>query len=238
VPVSEHVIVLGPAHIMAGVWELLASITYLKQAGLQAVGPVTAIVSGTIVVGGAAKFIATRVQRRQAEDEFRDRLVARISQTAYSIHFRLWHFEKWSEYRSRSEGDRTAGRAMLERAFVRDRIALGGLQAEIDARFGQGPAGKALHRLNDLATVRFLHVSGASPTHQADFAAKVEGPEHTGLSILEMADPDTVEAEFALALRNALREVLGHPLRKRGTFESSYILTGYDRPHVVNTSEL
>lgn len=216
---------------------MYVALTYLQQIGLQAVGPVTATVLGTVIVGSAANLIATQVQRRRAEDEFRDRLVARIAQTAYSIHFRLWHFEKWSQYHTASEGDKQAARAELEAAFVHDRIALGALQSEIDARFGQGAPGEALHRLNDLATVRFLHVSGASKEFRDEFFGDVEGPDHTGLSIPQMGDPDAVEAEFAVALRNTLREVLGHPLRKRGPFESSYILTGYDQKHVVNTSE-
>ena len=214
-----------------------AAFTYLQQIGLQAIGPVTATVLGTVVVGSAAQLIATQVQRRRAEDEFRDRLVARIAHTAYSIHFRLWHFEKWSQYSTFSEGDREAARAELESAFVQDRIALGALQSEIDARFGQGAPGKALHRLNDLSTVRFLHVSGASADFRAEFFRDVEGPDHTGLSIPQMGDPNTVEAEFAVALRTTLRETLGHPLPKRGPFESSYILTGYDQEHVVTARE-
>jgi hypothetical protein len=215
----------------------MVALTYLRQIGLQAVGPVTATVLGTVVVGSAAKLIATQVQRRRAEDELRDRLVARIAQTAYSIHFRLWHFEKWSQYYTPSEGDRQAARAELETTFVHDRIALGAIQSEIDARFGQGPPGQALHKLNDLATVRFLHVSGASAAFRAEFFRDVEGPDHTGLSISQMGNPGAVEAEFAVALRNTLREVLGHPLPKRGPFESSYILTGYDKEHVVTARE-
>jgi hypothetical protein len=213
------------------------NLTYHQQIVLQLIGPVTATVLGTIIVGSAAKLIATQVQRRRAEDEFRDRLVAQITQTAYSIHFRLWHFEKWSRYQTSSEEDRQAVRAELETAFVQDRIALGALQSEIDARFRGKAPGQALHRLHDLATVRFLHVSGASEEFQAELFRDVEGPDHTGLTIPQMGNPKLVEAEFAVALRNTLGEVLGHRLPKRGPFKSSYILTGYDKKHVVSTAE-
>jgi hypothetical protein len=80
-------------------------------------------------------------------------------------------------------------------------------------------------------------VSGASEDFRAAFFKDVEGPDHTGLSIPQMGEPDVVEAEFAVALRDTLREILGHPLRKRGAFESSYILTGYDRERVVTVRE-
>jgi hypothetical protein len=213
------------------------ALTYLQQIGLEAVGPITATVLGTVIIGSAAKLITTQVQRRHAEDEFRDGLVARISQTAYSIHFRLWHFEKWSQHHTPSERDRQVAQAELETAFVHDRISLGALQSEIDARFGKGAPGQALHKLNDLATVRFLYVSGASEEFRAEFFKDVEGPDHTGLSVPQMGNPQAVEAEFAVALMETLREILGHPLRKRGRFESTYILTGYDREHVVTMRE-
>jgi hypothetical protein len=214
-----------------------ASLTFEQQIWLQLVGPVAAAVMGTLIIGGAAQLITTHAQRRSEDRKFRESLVGRISETAYSMHYRLEHFARWARHRNPPAYLRARAEAELELVFLNDRVALGALQNEIDVYFGPGGPGQALHRLADLVMVRFMQVTDAPESQQLELQASVAGPGHTNLSIGQLSDVDLVRSNIADALAHTLDEVMRCPLDRGSGFLSSKILTGPDLCALDRTAE-
>lgn len=204
------------------------NLSFQQEIVLQLVGPVAAAVLGTVIIGGIAQVVAREVQRRQADRKFREALVARISQIAYSIHYRLEHYNRWIRHSQPDEAERQGARQELERAFIEERVRLGALQNELDTYFGVSRAGNSLHRLSDLAMIKYVYMTHAPASQVDELSQAVTGPQHTGLNIDQLSDERLVQSRLTAALRDTLDGVLRDPLKREAGFKSTKILTGPD----------
>jgi len=203
-------------------------LTFGQQIILQLVGPVAAAVFGTLIIGGIAQVVSHQVQHRKADREVRSSLVSRLSKVAYSLHYRIQHYERWARHSSPPVNTLQSAQAEVERAFIEDRIELGALQNEVDAYFGKSGPGASVHRMTDLIMVRFMQTMSVPASQLAELSESVAGPGHTELSIDQLRDARLVQGHLAQALHESMDRILRDQIGEGRGFSSTKILTGPD----------
>jgi hypothetical protein len=179
--------------------------TFWEQLALNVAGPLMAVAFGTVVV----RWLTDRIARRRASMELRQRLAFEMTEAAYALYFGLVHHQRQVNHGGLSSYAKVQARKALDVEYVRQRVAMGALQARLDVYFDQGtePSGD-WHRVIDLLTVLHFTVVGAPPRQLEETRRSVSGPEHSGLSDEDLADAQRVIQAFGKALRKAATSVL------------------------------
>jgi len=230
---------------------MTSSLTFGQQIILQLVGPVSAAILGTLIIGGFIQFTAFRLEgKRQdrsferdsaqaaqrlqrdlasADRAFRLDLLARISKVAYSAHYRIAHFERWVRFNQPSESARRTKLDEVESRWIEDKVSMGALQNEVDAYYNEdSQPGRQLHKVIDLALLKYLVATAASEEQLAEVRIAIAGPEHTEMSLEEFADASRVSAQYTLAVSRTLDSILITPATGGGGFRSTRLMTGSD----------
>lgn len=213
-----------------------------------AVGPTLTAILGGLAVGLLLRYADSKTKKREHDRDLleqqalRDReelerteairrdFISRFSSLAYPMHYTLEHYARSVRHKSGSPEILENLAREIERQFVADRGKLGALQYEIDAFYDGFKAGDGLHRATDLLMVKYMRTMPVSPDQRRELEANVipsQKHQHTGLSLEQLADPETVDSAFALAVKETLDGLLTERVRP-GAFSSSKLLTGPD----------
>lgn len=183
--------------------------TFLEQLLLNLVGPLALVCFGTF----GLRLLTDRVSRRRATTELRQRLAFEMTEAAYGLYFGLTHHRRQIAHRRMSDDIATDARRALDADYVRQRVAMGAIQARLEVYFDkETEPSRGWHRVIDLLTAFYFTVVRAPETQLDEVRRRVGGREHTGLTVQQLADPDQIIAAFEASLPASVTSVLRSPL--------------------------
>lgn len=184
---------------------------------LNAVGPITAAVVGTVIIGGIAQHITQRAQDRRAYRELRHTLAFEMAEAAYDLYFRTEHHARWVQHTAPGVEQLALRLQALDTVYANQRVAMGSLQTRLDVYFDKGRPSRLWHQVIDLLSALFFTAANAADSQLQELLSNVQGEKHTKLTLAELRGDRAVLVErFGEALGLAVTSVLSDPLRAAG----------------------
>ncbi len=213
--------------------------------------PILTSAAGVVLIGGSTVVVTKSYQNRLLDRQIRMAFVARTGGVCSAIHCDLSFYERWVRHGPRDPADETDRCAQVDQNFIEQRKKLSALQIEIDAYFGPDTKpGVFLHRLTDLATLRYAIILKLPSSQLTEIVDHVGRPGHSGYSVQELLTLlsiprptgtrmwkalDDLENSYMVAFHESLDAILATKRSKEAgrSFKSNKLLTAYDERRSV-----
>jgi hypothetical protein len=186
---------------------MIQAFSFTEQFILNLVGPLVTIIIGGVLVGGIASRVAARKEQERREvHALRERLITQAMEGPIAVYEAS---QRYLEARDALSKDLAPFRAELDKAYI-DARAKGELMEQLLLYHFQdsGPAELA-HRLHDLMMGRYYQLREEHGPWDRMLQDYPHLPEHTGLTVSELRDPQIVRLAFREAIQD-LRLAVTH----------------------------
>jgi len=177
------------------------------------VGPLTATIVGTLIIGLFVAWITRRAQDRRARYELRRQLISEMTEAASALLYLTEHYRKVKEGALGEEVQLADVVPTLHKQYSETRTAGTVLEARLRAYFDSDHARHHWHAAIDLLEMRYYHVLGRLSERKRTLNA---GARHTGLTAEQLEDRKLIDKAYAERLDDAIRAVLTEPMSQAG----------------------
>ncbi len=181
---------------------------FWERAAVAAISPLVAAIVGTLGIGLFAARITERAQQRRQDRGLREQIIIEMTQTASAIYLesqRYWRATK----REDAPPERIAAlRMSLDERYHSARVAGEALEMRLRIYFATDKPRRLWHATMDLLTVRYFQVIDLATD---SLLCANAGPEHSGLTVEELRNPQLVLDTYRTRLREATLAVLREP---------------------------
>jgi hypothetical protein len=171
-----------------------------------AIGPAVTVLLGTVLIGSLAALYRQWDQDRRAAQQLRRDLIDDMTRSAGSLWMQCAVSEREPETR-----------AALTRRYMHSRVQGEVIESRLRSHYDSDTPSRLWHAVMDVLTVRYFVARGSTDDTLKAIRGANEGDKHSGLSVDELQDRDTVERAYKDGLRRASLAVLDEPLRLTGT---------------------
>jgi hypothetical protein len=182
---------------------------FVERLILAIVGPATASILGTLIIGVALTNASRRYQERRESHEIRQDLMMQMTQSANELNFAIMHYTRALDGRLGADQTTSDLAPILHDQYRKTKSVGHALEVRLRAYFGSGEPAQLWHATQDLLSVRYFSAIGQAT---AELLESDAGPEHSGLSVDELQDDAQVYSSFRMALRRATNSVLSSPM--------------------------
>lgn len=184
---------------------------------LALIGPVV----GTLIIGGFLALIARRAaehradallkeERLRSENRLRFDLISQAAESASALYMATQHFWR-KKVREKTPDDKLAEqREALDQQYRTSRVVGEVLERKLEAYFLSDVPRASWHAVMDLLTVRYFQLIGQATPELLELNS---GPEHSGLTVVQLADPQAVLDSYRTRIAQAARCLLEEPIR-------------------------
>jgi hypothetical protein len=211
----------------------MAGSSFLRQAELNAVGPlVTAVVGGLIVVL-AVYLITTTLQARRSATELKHQLISEMTEAASTLYQAIGAYYRALEalglpagfVPAKNDHELLDLRNRVLGCYPLARVSQEVLEARLRAYFADNRVPVAWHAVRDCLLVLYNLALGGSVKRwdlvESQNAKGYQERYHTGLSVKQLAEWSTVYGAYARHLKAAATFVLACPLREQRIFRAA-----------------
>jgi len=181
------------------------------------IGPVL----GTLIIGGFLAFIARRAaehradaklkeERLHGENRLRFELISQMTESASALYMALQHFWRKKERESTPDDKLAELREALDQQYRTSRVAGEVLERKLEAYFPSAAPRASWHAVMDLLTVCYFQLIGMATPKLLELNS---GPEHSGLTVAQLASREVVLGAYRTRIAQAARSVLEEPIR-------------------------
>jgi hypothetical protein len=171
-----------------------------------AIGPAVTVLLGTVLIGSLAALYRQWDQDRRAAQQLRRDLIDDMTRSAGSLWMQCAVSEREPETR-----------AALTRRYMHSRVQGEVIESRLRSHYDSDTPSRLWHAVMDVLTVRYFVARGSTDDTLKAIRGANEGDKHSGLSVDELQDRDTVERAYKDGLRRASVAVMDEPFRLTGT---------------------
>jgi hypothetical protein len=186
----------------------------LEKILVASVGPLTAAIVGTLIIGLFVAWITRRAQDRRARFELRCQLVSEMTEAASALLYLTDHYRKVKDGALGEEAQLADVVPILHKQYSATRTAGTVLEARLRAYFDSDHARHHWHAAIDLLEMRYYHVLGHLTEKKRNLNA---GALHTGLTAEELEDLRLIDRAYTERLDDAIQAVLIEPMSRTGS---------------------
>jgi hypothetical protein len=184
---------------------------------LALIGPVV----GTLIIGGFLALIARRAAENRADAQLREErlrsenrlrfdLISQATESASALYMAMQHFWRKKD-REKTPDDKLAElREALDQQYRTSRVAGEVLERKLEAYFLSDAPRASWHAVMDLLTVCYFQLIGLATPKLLELNS---GPGHSGLTVAQLADRQTVLDSYRTRIAQAARCLLEEPIR-------------------------
>jgi hypothetical protein len=176
---------------------------------LAMIGPLTAAIFGTLIIGLFVGWITRRTQDRRASYELRRELISQMTETASALFFAITHYRRVKEGLLDPQVKLMDIAPILHEQYRKTRTAATVLENRLEAYFDSDTPRQHWHATIDLLAVRYYDVLGQASD---DLRVANAGNDHSGLTAQELADPALVTTGYKDRMHKAAEAVRRTPL--------------------------
>ena len=177
------------------------------------VGPLTAAIVGTLIIGLFVAWITRRAQDRRARYELRRQLISEMTEAASALLYVIDHYRKVKEGALGEEVQLADIVPILHGQYRKTRTVGTVLEARLRAYFDSDYARHHWHAAIDLLEIRYYHVLGRLTERKRHLNA---GASHTGLTAEHLEDLKLIDKAYTERLNDAIQAVLTEPMSQAG----------------------
>lgn len=191
--------------------------SYLQQIGLNAAaGAATAIV-GSLIIGGFIAWIARRAQFRREDRQIRDKLIEDITRTLGAVNIKLELYERFVigpvDDIQRAPDELARRRDDLDAVYEASAATANSLESRLRAYFEGTSVAEAWHGAWDCLVVRYFSMIVSDKAKLEILYGENAGEGHSGLSVKQLTDIDTVRSRYQTLRNQVTEEVATFKLR-------------------------
>jgi hypothetical protein len=183
--------------------------TLFERILIAAVGPITAAVVGTLIIGLFVAGITQRAQDRRARYELRRELITQMTEASSTLLYATVHYRRLKQGIFGEDVHLNDILPILYEHYRKTRTTAKVLDARLEAYFESDAPRHYWHAAIDLLAVRYYHVLGQATDEVRESNA---GPTHSGLTAEELQDLNRVIESYREMMRKATVAVLTEPL--------------------------
>jgi len=169
------------------------------------VGPLTAAIVGTLIIGLFVAWTTRRAQDRRVRHELRRQLISEMTEAASALLFVTEHYRKIKEGALGDEVRPADFVSILHEQYRETRTAGTVLEVRLRAYFDSDIARYHWHAAIDLLEMRYYHVLDRLTERKRTLNA---GALHTGLTAVQLEDLKAIDETYTLRLNDAIQAVL------------------------------
>jgi len=173
----------------------MANAPFWQLALLQTIGPAITVLFGTWAIAR----ITAHAQRRREEQQLRHDLIVEMSETASSLYLATQRFRRAQDESSEKDQLQTL-RGWLAEQYHEKRAHGDAVEQRIRVNFPPDGPERHWHATMDLLTILYFQLMGYS---SPGTYARNAGREHSGLTVSEMEDLQTVRDHYRQRLAGA-----------------------------------
>jgi hypothetical protein len=176
---------------------------------IAATGPLTAAIIGTLLIGLFAARITRRTQERRENHQLRGDLIEKMTEVASALNIRCQEYSRTKHQKEVDTVRLERVRAELDEQYIKTRLAGVILESRLQVFFRSDKPKLLWHSTTDLLTVRYLQLTDQATDERLSINA---GPEHSGLTVEELRDPEKIIKAYRSRLRDATQAILREDL--------------------------
>jgi hypothetical protein len=184
---------------------LPVAFSFEEQILLNIAAPLTTVLVGGVLIAGLAGIITRHAQKRRADRQLREQLVAEVTTAAATLYMATQHFRRARDLHLVTNDQLALAKTDLDRQYLDSRVTGTVLESRLEAYYVSRRPRNLCHQVMDLLTVRYfqLVLPNKTPYEQN------EGDKHTGLSVAELQQRDENDEPQALLgqYRRAMKEL-------------------------------
>jgi hypothetical protein len=181
---------------------------FWQRVVIATIGPLVAALVGTLGVGLLAARITERFQLRRQDRSLREQIIVEMTQTASGISIETQRFWRATKIETMTPDRIAELRKSLDERYLSAHVAGDALEMRLRVYFETDKPRLLWHATRDLLTVRYFQLIGLATD---GLLQRNSGPEHSGLTIDELKNPQLVLEAYRKRLLEATRAVLSEP---------------------------
>ena len=178
---------------------------FWQRAALAAISPLVAAFVGTLGIGLVAARITERFQLRRQDRSLREQIILEMTQTASAVYIETQRFWRATSIETTSPERLAELRKTLDERYLSAHVAGEALEMRLRIYFETDKPRLLWHATRDLLTVRYFQLIGLATD---GLLQRNSGPEHSGLTVNELKNPQLVLNAYRERLLEATRAVL------------------------------
>ncbi|HLW70720.1 MAG TPA: hypothetical protein VKS22_08880 [Candidatus Binataceae bacterium] len=170
-----------------------------------------------VIAGFFAAWITSRAQRHRDASERREQLGLQMVEVANALYLqtqRHWR-NRGPQWDPAPNQATAASRIALEEQYLKTRVAGEVTEDRLRTLFRSDTVWRHWHAVTDLLTVRYFQVIGDNGKASNGLLVQNAGPDHSGLTVEELANPRALLTAYRKRLRAASRAVFEEPIETR-----------------------